>query len=1007
MVQERENYCQLIGLNPLKESTYKRDQIEKKIDSKIAKWRKESRDKANDPENRFLSDLRISMEEDIRRVLLDPEMRKAEFKAASELLKAKSTRVRKDALVLHDGTPVAIPGAVEKYAKTLRWDGVGKEDLMFLSGVKEYRGPGIGDRIVNAYKGLLTTKSVTLQDMLNGLIGNPDLDIDVPKVAAGCSAGQMRSAFEACEKRVAAVRVGVLSGQDTYIQAMRAVKLVLSPDSELNSFMRYCECQKALLPAYVRMDEDYSQPFTRKYIDGILMGALRSGADRDLAVVLLEDYCVRKKYIANFTDRESILIQCPECGAFIEDGDGVRCCGICGHSLRAVCPSCGSEQSSGNRVCVSCGFNFAENMRMARESERRFRVGMKSGDLSAAKAELDRIRACYSTYPGMAGLEAAYSESRARAEAASVRISEAVRQKRFYDAKMHCAEAEKEQPLLFANDFGLSKRRDDALARVAEADGLCSQAGSAVDPNRRMELFAAAADRCPDHPVARAGLRDYPPESPSDASATVRDSLIMLRWAVPAERRGMTFCVYRGRGSLPAVDEDTVPLESVPGGTFIDRTADPGVEYYYSIHSRRWGVLSSEAASCGPAMLLLDVTDVSIEAIEGGLRIVYEKPKGCSRVRIWRKEGSRAAGIGEETEIAHGGETVIDDVGLRGDVKYFYLFVAEYDVKKRTERSPGTVFSGTTVRIPDPVRNMEIRWNRKDGTYTARWENRDEVVLYSSPKKVKMYGKMVRLSDLDSWMTRIHSQTLSENSATFSLPDGAVQYIYPVIPVGKMAVRGKEMMVANLRPFRDVETAISGDHCVVTMNWPIGAESAVLAVVNEGSPKGFDDPSAERIRVSRETYNEERQVRIPMKNAKKRTVAIYAMYDVEGDRVPSRGLVLDIYSGKSSKVRYRMTSEGSGKSETRIRVEVTADPSVKSLPAMSAVAVQEGVPLKRWDGESFWTSGGPLELAEGAASFTMTYRGYLDLSRVRLFFLADEDYNLYKLVHPLPQEGRR
>jgi hypothetical protein len=74
---------------------------------------------------------------------------------------------------------------------------------------------------------------------------------------------------------------------------------------------------------------------------------------------------------------------------------------------------------------------------------------------------------------------------------------------------------------------------------------------------------------------------------------------------------------------------------------------------------------------------------------------------------------------------------------------------------------------------------------------------------------------------------------------------------------------------------------------------------------------------------------------------------------------------------------------------------------------MSAVAVQEGVPLKRWDGESFWTSGGPLELAEGAASFTMTYRGYLDLSRVRLFFLADEDYNLYKLVHPLPQEGRR
>jgi hypothetical protein len=1002
MAQDRENYCWLIGLNPLKESTYKPDQITKAIDKKVARWKKEASDKQNDPQMRFASDANYKLEDDIRRVFADPVLRKKEFKEGTELLKSKATRLTKDALILHNGTKVLIPGTADKYIKTLKWDGISKDDMLFFAGLKEYKLPEIvSSKVIAAYKGVLSTQSQTVAEMLNSLIGNKDLDIKAKMLSETTSNTLIKEAFDICEKRVNNLRVGLLSTQDTYIQAMRAVKLVFTPDKEMNSFIKYCACQKALAPIYQRMDEDYHLPFTRKYIDGLLMDVRGQNVDSAMAIALLEEYCVRKKYIANFSTKESVIVQCPSCYAYLEDSKDLRKCTQCGCDLRTVCPNCRTEQTAGNNVCKKCGFDFAKSMNAAKDSERKFKLALRNGDMKNAKSSLDDIQRTYGTYMGLAAMNQAFREASGRMNQATSQIDQAYKQKRYFDVKNHCEAAELDFQGLFDSDYELKKKRDDSVARVKDAEELCAQGEAAADPEAKMQLYVSAAERCPDHPAAKAKLREHPPEGPADASAVAKDSVILVKWAIPVDYKGMMFSVYRGRGSMPQVDDSTVPIDIVSGSTFVDRSADPGVEYYYTVHSKRWGVLSREAASCGPVVMIADVTTVQIEAIDGGLRLSYEKPRGCTKVRIWRKEGAKASGVGEEVEVIHNGETVIDDIGLRGDVKYFYLFVAEYTVKKRTERSPGTVFSGTTVRIPDPVRNMDIRWNKKDGTYTARWENKDEVLLFSSPKRVKMYGKMVPLADVNSWMTQIHSLSSDDKSMTFSLPDGAVQYIYPMVPFGKMAVRGKEMMVANLKPFRDVEVAMSGDYCVLTMNWPTAAESAVIAVMDDGTPSGHDDPAAEKIRVAREAYNADKQVRIPMKNSKKRTVGIYAVYDVEGDKIPSRGLVIDVYSGRSSKVRYRISKERETKGETLISVDFITEAGITSIPPVMAVSVQEGIPLKRWDGECIWRSVEPVRMSNGMVTVSMTVKRHVDLERVRLFFEKDDDYNLFKFIHPL------
>jgi hypothetical protein len=253
-------------------------------------------------------------------------------------------------------------------------------------------------------------------------------------------------------------------------------------------------------------------------------------------------------------------------------------------------------------------------------------------------------------------------------------------------------------------------------------------------------------------------------------------------------------------------------------------------------------------------------------------------------------------------------------------------------------------------------------------------------------------------------MKEIQPLELYENGMRFFLPDGAVQYIYPMILAGKVAVRGKDIMVANLKPFRDVEKRMSGHDCDVTMTWPNGADSAVFAIKESAAASGPDDLDAERITITKEAYNKDKMVRIQMGNSKKRVVTLYAVYDVSGERMTSRGMSFDIYSGVCSKVRYSIAVEGSSRSESKIVINIDTERSVTELPAMSAVAVKEGIPLKMSDGESIWSSSRPIPIVNGRATITFNTSDKADISKVRLFFLREEDYNVFRFIHPLHKE---
>ncbi len=995
MAANRQNYCQLLGLNPLKEASYSVDAIVKKIETKRDKWANDSRNKQNDTEQRFKSERLVEMTADMERVMRDPILRKNEFSTGITLLKAKVQKLKMDCIILTDGTYLALPGMADSYTKKLHWEGVSKNDVLKLAGIKDGTPPKpASDKVLNAYKGLRAVDAYTPVEMLNVLIRHPNLEISCDPLSDGSSYSQIRNAFDICDKRVNNVRPDVLPEQDSYIQTMRSIKLILDNDKELSTLISYGKCNRALVPVMDTMEQEYTNQLTRDYVDELLNAHLTRDVDSVMAVQILQQFCFKKKMAANFSEIESNMVRCPECGNMVQAGPNTVFCPSCGKNFKTVCPSCNTAQQSKNTVCIKCGFNFKEGLQKAERLALDFRMQMQAGKISKAERSLVQLKEAFPGYSSLGAM--AIDLGKAQNEIATSRkfIIESYSRGKYTEAKGATESLLAKYPDVLDGDVELKQKYADCSNRFNTAEVYCKKAVTMDSKSKRLEQYVAAAEICPDHPTARAKLREDPPLGPADAIGKLGERSFTIKFIAPEDNANVTYCIYRERNSLPVVTEDTRPLVEIPGTSYADKTLDPGVEYYYSIYSKRWGILSKEGAHIGPVMTISEVDKVTIKPIDGGLRIMFDKPRGASRVRLWRSDGKDSSAVG--TEIALNGQTVYEDIGLVGGKKYYYLFVAEYEGRNKVERSQGVVFSETTVDAPKPVRDMKIKWNKTDGTYTAKWSTTERVVLYSTTKKLTLSGSMVSMEDVNSWMNEIKPITEYSDGVKFALPDGAVQYIYPIIPRGSVGIRGTETLVANLKPFRDVECTVSNKDAVFTMGWPNDAVEAKLVISNGSDARNLDDADAEIKTVRREEYMEDKEIRIPMGKARKKCVNIFAIYVLGTEMRASRGIAIEVNSGESKKVRYTMKDERSG-----LAIDISTEPGIYELPPMVLVQSTTGIPLKRTDGEVVWRSNGNVSIQNGRGVVSATCIGLEDIRRTRLFFVNDSDYYDYRFIHPL------
>ena len=320
---------------------------------------------------------------------------------------------------------------------------------------------------------------------------------------------------------------------------------------------------------------------------------------------------------------------------------------------------------------------------------------------------------------------------------------------------------------------------------------------------------------------------------------------------------------------------------------------------------------------------------------------------------------------------------------------------------QRTRPKLRTVnFSQIPLDAPKPVNDLQVSWNKSDGTFTGKWSTDNPVKLYCSEKRYTIQGNMVKMEDIRSWMTEIKPIHEYVDGAKFSLPDGTVQYIYPIIPLGSMGIKGNEVMVTNMKPFRDVEKSLSNKDCILTMTWPDNAIAAKL-VISTTEVKDYNDPTAEIVTVSKDEYDEDKLIRIPMGKSPKKCINIFATYKIDGETLLSRGIAIDVYSAECKKVRYKVEAGRKGAT-----IDMSMDESISMLPEIVMVRTEVGIPLNKRDGEIVWSSNGPVQITGGKCKLTADFKVHSDIEHMRLFFSNEEDYHLFRFIHPLYNKGR-
>ncbi len=1000
MSEERENYCKLLGINPFRAKEYTEAELAKQIQTTEEKWTREAESSATDKLRRYELGEYLKMVPDMRSTMDSSVLREEEFESARVILQRKASKVRRSAIVLHDGGIVIPMKAAEDLASKLNWPGVDGRTVITASGIKTVSSPHSTTlAITTPFRMLQELGCYTPHEFANRLIAMPELSLNLSMVDEDSPYDDVRLTFDTIYRRLCNIKTGKIPHLDMYMLNVRGVKSSLATDEKFDEIMAYCRCMRALAGAFEQMDEDSGMPFSRAYIDNLMMTYVNdTDADPDYCIKLLEEKCINRLYPANFSTEDSGLSTCPHCQSLINIGPESQYCPACGAAINAVCPACGTAQTAANNHCIKCGVELAPAMAKTKAFEDSILRLLTAGQTERAMDELSGLEGAYPRCDALPALKARIRECHEKISNLVETVAYDFSALKYHDLKKTVEQGRVDFPSLLDRE-DVRIRYEEACKKVSQADELCVRAAD-KDGEEAVELYISASEICPDHPDAVEMLRHHPPEGPADAEAQTNVDIIELRYAVPEERRGMTFCIYRGEGTYPEVDQSAKPLAETEGWTFSDKTAVPGVEYFYKIHSKRWGILSEEYAKCGPALVLGEVTNVDFENTDDGFKITYQQPRGAVRVRIWRKEAGLAAGTGDEDELFHDNNGVVYDTGLEGGMTYSYLFVAEYEINGNTQRSYGNVFSATTAALPQPVRDLAIRWDRKRGNYIASWTGPLNATLYYSTIKREVPRGHMSVKDLAANMTRIEPLDSDDEVFRFRLPEATALYIYPVLTSGNTAVVGKEFVVANLHPFRNLTKSVEGNTCRLSMEWPDEAEYAAVEIVRRHSD---GSEAREEVGKSRSDYDNDGFVEFQLGGSANTEVCVYAVYSIEGEERRSIGLTTNIFSGTFSKVDYIMSAVPVKGDRKKSRVEISFNcPGETVIPRCVMVITKEGIPLRERDGEIIWESDDPLVLTDGRAEcFFVAGKDEIDLNRMRLFFPDRKNYNKYRFVHPL------
>jgi hypothetical protein len=404
------------------------------------------------------------------------------------------------------------------------------------------------------------------------------------------------------------------------------------------------------------------------------------------------------------------LEECPYCGKAYSNNDNPKSCPHCSNPLEIICWNCGGKApyTVKNSTCPTCGAAKDHNKRFDTITKKLDSLFVQAGiSLDQIETELNNLKNLLPDYSkaGSSKLAKKITEyddktSKKKKEEETVgaaykteyeKIQELINLKKYFTAQGAVTALKNKYPAYnISRTDELSKTVLCVTTQVKQHADKAKTLVSQNNEDAAVSEIAAALDLSTDCIEAKQILSKFPPKTPENVNAALKENAAIVSWAEAKQQKMVTYTVIRKNGSCPTTIEDgTTVASELRINFFEDKSIVSDTPYFYAVYAVRLGINSSIAFSVSPVITYFDAINIRQEIVAGKIKVKWEAPVNVSEVEVIRKKGL-APPVGRED----GQKITVKNNDSFEDTEYdknrnSYLFVCIYKNEKTVKYSKG------------------------------------------------------------------------------------------------------------------------------------------------------------------------------------------------------------------------------------------------------------------------------------------------------------------------------
>lgn len=981
---ERENYFILTGISfdPMETNE---TIIKETIDGKQQIWTKD----LINPLKRSKAQERLSQLEDIKRVLLDPNLRQKEAEQAKAIRKAQYSKLDSQIGIL-EAKGYIKPNEFESILGKFKDFGISEADIKkrITKPISE-KVPEITEQEedMELIDQLLAAKIENILKQLDGAYSTLYSFLEVRESAAW---KQLLEAAEAKRRNLGKGSINITGKLNLELELAGICLTVFKDNASKKKYDNYLSVSK-----YTELNEAIKQGAinNKKEITPALMEALLDIAVNKYSIRVSEASAYIKRYckVNGYTIVDGVKTVCGLCKE--ENPSNAVTCNKCGKPLLIECPSCNTKNGNAAEKCGKCGFDLSK-MNLAVDLITNAKKHFTAKKINEALKLIAEAKIYWPNHPDTISLEKDINQQKQQFDSVFSSILEDISMKKFYSAQSKIMQVK-------SSGFELEQTIVDKVAnKIQEIEEKLRKINS-ISGDEAFFNIVDLAKEVNDCDEVNSLLIKFPPEPATDLMCEVKGSQAILTWKASASAGEVKYIVVRKKNSFSNDERDGDTIYQGTALSFSDGSLLKSQEYYYTVFAIRYDVLSSGCKCDKPVVILPSLENLKAVGGDGIVTLSWKGEKSITEVKIWKSSAEqRPESVQDCESLICNRIDGMNITNLENGKRYWFIVVAFHNINGNIYSSEPVMVSAVPQKPAKPLEDFNVVSN--GAIYTSTWAASDwDVILFCSQKKPDIVvGTIYDIDELLKHYQKLDIQMKSLNEADFELNIAGQYYIIPGVINGTNVILNAPYPITNMPEVEQVsfDTNASGSELYINFKWPKKFSKVAIVYRHDTYPEGPEDSLGKYLECTKQQYDYDAAVLLqnPIKGIYYTT--IYTVYENDGAKIYSNGVQVMLNNEPQKDVLYSFKyKKGFLSKKNMLTLSVRAEGNFV-LPQFVLVSKQGAMPLTRDDGYIIASVMEDTNINTNH-SFTFNVEPIQSNTCIKMFFVNDRHYKRYRLMN--------